>query len=648
MGSGRIPRNSAFGSYYILMFETFCTNVFSIAFFTTPFLRDIKSRMAPAVYSTGVTPRQYFWGKYLASLLVMSGVSFGSIFGFASMAWLSRVLPLLPGTYGANPWPQLLHTWLIILIPAVLLHGSVHTLLAVTTGRQAGSYIYCIVHTMLWVVLMTAYPDGIASPLAQTVDPLGKTGLEGQLLYWSAEQRLHSFVHLSGPLLWNRALFLTLSIIALLAAAHVFSFERFLSLMRARMKRKSPRERPTRSVPQAPRAAVLLSVSPSYSTRSWAAVAIMQGRREWITTMRTPALRIVLLLGLLLTWVSSSHLASYAPLPNGNVLPVAGDAFTLASNTFFIAILIAVMYFTGEVIGRERTFRVSSLVDASPVPNNTLIAGKMFAVVLLSATLSVVPLAGYLLTQASSGFWHPDLGIVIGRAFFNFFLPMTGFAFIAAALHIMMTSRTAAHALAVLTGVSVAATSEVGVVENKLYLPFLPLENMLTSRFGVHAQQWQHLLWFDLYWALSTLVLAFVCWWFWQRGMQTRLKARPHLGGDHLTAPLATSAAVVIALVMVTAHIHHVTNVDNGYQSHAQELGESAAYEQHYSYLRDLAQPRIVTADVSIDLHTSERSAAYRGALVVRNDSRQPIAELHLERQSSQRSPPSRGTGAIS
>jgi ABC-2 type transport system permease protein len=540
---------------------------------------------------------------------------------------VAGLLGLPASEYGATPWLHIAHCWLLFFVPAILLHGSIHFFLAAYTGRPIASYVYCILHTILWIIIDTSFSGGIVSRFLQTVDPIGKAALEGQIFYWSADQRLRRFVELSGPLGWNRLIHVSAGLGVLAIAASSFRLERFLSLSKSRSI-ANPGMKATRVAERHLSGPIVRD----FGFVQWLRFALRQGWGEFILCTHGAAFRILAGVGVLVSWAASSHMGGYYPLPEGDLLPVTGEAYTLAAQTWFMASLLTMVFYSGEIASRERSERVWLLVDASPVPDAALIAAKALGIVILSGAMAAIPLLGFWVTQALKGFWSWEPQQLFVRVVLNLIVPVLGFGAVAAFLQVLFNARGVAHGASMLFAISIVVMSEFKVFDNRLALPFMPFEETLGSSFGVHAPSISRLLWFDGFWLALCLAIAVAGYWIWLRGGESAwsTRLRQVRGKANSLAILMTAASIAVA-GSIGWGIYQKTVVQNHFAPRAAERAERAAYERRYGHLRNLPQPKITHADLSVDLYGSERRAAWSAVFRVTNRSFQAITELHLE-----------------
>ncbi|HWA28255.1 MAG TPA: hypothetical protein VG734_21565 [Lacunisphaera sp.] len=602
MGSGRVPRNSSFGAYMLLMFSTFWASALAAGFMTAPLLRDQRLRLAGILQSTPVSDATYFWGKYLAGIAGMLVATSGTVVGLALLPIVAPLVGGNPAEYGPTLWGHLLHGWLLYTVPGVLVHGTAHFLIAARTRSLIGSYAYVSLHMIVWIVLEVLFANGTVPVLFQIFDPIGKSALDGQMIYWSATERTQGWLSLSGPVAWNRLV-------------HLGAAACFLGLARWGFRWRGAFDRPAKSQPTEAAPATRAAGRPAplwTAARDWRGFVWMIAWRELRLCVRTPMFRLMFGLGIIPSFCAALNLAGYGDVSDGVPLPTFATAFIPAVQVFYLMMMFLVVFYAGEIASRERTLRVAPLVDASPVPPTTWWSGKVLGVILLAATIFCSPLIGYLAAQTVSGWWAPEWGRLSLLLGLNYLTPNIGMGCLAVFLHRVIPNRGIAHGAAIVIGMSIPIMHEIGVVENALAQPFLPLEGLFRSAFAVHEAALAKVVWFNAYWAGLGLICLGLGLLLGAQGSESGLGAVLRNFRTRLRpAPLGVLALGLLVTTFAARGIHQRMNVANHYQSRAAEDTERAAYERTYGSWRNQPAPRWAGGHLTVELFPGERRARF-------------------------------------
>jgi ABC-2 type transport system permease protein len=111
------------------------------------------------------------------------------------------------------------------------------------------------------------------------------------------------------------------------------------------------------------------------------------------------------------------------------------------------------------------------------------------------------------------------------------------------------------------------------------------------------------MVWFRAYWALVAVALAFVAHLFHVRGTESEAGWRLRLARARASGPVRVGLGLsVMAAVAAGGFIFYNTNILHAYKTDSVLRAESAEYEKRYKPLAKVAQPRIVSASVQVDL----------------------------------------------
>lgn len=229
MQSGRVARNSPYAIYYLFMYYTFWAATVGSALVVPTLLRDLNSKTADYLYSFDINSKHYFIGKYLASLAIVLLVMSSVVIAMVTLPLISSLFGLYPDSdFIATSWPHILHAILLWVLPACIVYTAIPFALTALTGRATPAYAAMMIAVGSFVIITALFGDGAPqAPWLQVVDPLGKVTVEGQIFYWTAQQRMTQFLSLDGALLYNRLLYLALALALLVFAWWRFDLTKF-------------------------------------------------------------------------------------------------------------------------------------------------------------------------------------------------------------------------------------------------------------------------------------------------------------------------------------------------------------------------------------------------------------------------------------
>ncbi len=606
--------------------------------------RDVHTGMHPLVYTAPVGKLEYLGGRFLAALvlhaLILLGVQIGSLSAVygpgANPAWVG---PFRPAAY--------LSAYALIALPNALIATTAQFGAALASGRPMASYVgsfalfflsYPV--TVFLVLSRMARPD-----VAVLVDPIGVFAIMNEMMSnWTLVEKNVRMFTLQGNMLWNRLLWLGISLATL-----GFLLPRFRFAHRAA---NDPLSRVLRPIGRL-RAGWFSGTAPTPDTvvRAPVAMTVPQAPRSFGFAMQ---LRQTLAIGAASFWMVARSpaglflLAAFPVMLVGMLhvelqqwgVPLLPRTVEIVTRhltapitdplNYWVMVPLLVIFFAGELVWRERDARLHENVDATPAAEWVLFLGKYLGLSLvLAALMAMLTFAG-ILTQALRGYHDFETARYL-QLLFGFQLPeYLLFAMLAFAIQVVVNHKYLGQLVALVAYLLMVFSSLVGIEHKLLVYAASPAWSFTDMRgFGGSVGPW---LWFKLYWAAWALLLAVAARLLWVRGGESGPGARLRIARlrlDRATAGIAaTTAALVLALGGFT---FYNTNVLNEYVTDDELVRRRAEYERRYGKYEGIPQPQRTATSLRVELHPDRRAASIRGSYRLVNRDATPIETVHLE-----------------
>jgi hypothetical protein len=457
--------------------------------------------------------------------------------------------------------------------------------------------------------------------LAVLFDPFGVRALIQLTRYFTSSQANTQLPTLSGLLLANRVIWSTVALCLFAATVAFFKPQRAGAARRRFGKAHQPAHT-ERSVP----APQVRPISPRFTARGAIGQCWQLLRFETSGVLRSLPFVIMLLLAI------ANFFANYMiggarfdstpyPLTRLMLEEVAGGINAM--------LVIVLLFYSGELVARERQLKAADIVDAMPVPDwmpLTAKAGVLVAVVL--AFLATGTLAGAALQLAKGGApFEPLLylhGTLVNAARF---IPM---AFALLALHAIANNKYVGYLLGLALVWSDTLLGNLDLTHRLLNFAALPpVEYSDINGYGHFLTGWG---WFLLYWTMLSLAMLLLAQALRVRGPAPGLLPRIATAARRLNGRRGLALAVCVAAFGATGGwIFYNTNVLNKYESPAAALDARADYEKQYRRYLDQPNPSITAVQADVDIFPRERRVAIHGSYQLRNKSSQQIDSLRFQ-----------------
>jgi ABC-2 type transport system permease protein len=580
--------------------------------------RDVQLGMHPLVYTAPVRKGEYLGGRFLGALAVnavlLLGIPLGQALG-SQMPWLDRQMF---GPFRAAAYVQ---PYLLLLVPGMVLTGAVLFAVAALTRQTLSAYLAGVVIFVVYLVAGDLGDRMANRTLAALADPFGAFALEELTRYWTPAQRNAQLIGYPQVLLWNRLFWLAVAVAVLALLHRRFRFAHPGGAGRRKGRRGVSDPEPRRAAPVA-----VPAVEGVFGarTRAWQTLAVVRRSLEEMAKSRA---FVVLLVGMLLVvftlgWDVGDVVFGTSAWPVTHLVAGAVLAEVLAK---VMCVLIAL--FAGELVWRERDVRMSAIADASPVPDWVSLLGRFLALVALIAALQAVLMGAGMLLQALQGYHRYEPWLYV-RILFGFKLAdYVIFAALAMAVHVIVNQKYVGHVAVILFFLLTAFAGQLGIRHHLLVYGSDPgwLYSDMTG-FGPFVAPF---VWFKLYWAAWALLLAVAARLFWVRGRPRGAGERVRLARARLTGAAARAAAAAVLLIgALGGFIFYNTNVLNDYRTPWQQDAVHARYERRYKRFENVPQPRIVRAQLRVEIRGG--AVDMRGAYTLVNRTARAIDSVHV------------------
>ncbi len=412
--------------------------------------RDLRTGFAPLVRATPVSRPAYLLGRFagatvavlLCFLTVPVGLLAARLLPGANPDW---VAPVLPSVYALALFA--------LAVPNLLLASALFLALATASRSMNG----CLIGA---VALLSLY--GLRSDdggMASLFEPFGFIAVE-TLQAGDA-----------GPLIANRALWLTVALLLIFAALR-------LDGRTPHGEARLPAIGPSIGTPMRVWPPAVMPVQQRSGVVAVLVQLLTRTRHHVSETVAAPTFRVLLLLGLA-SCIASLWPAIKAQAPAQELLATLIRSFSLVPVVF-------VLFFAGELHWSDRAHRIDPIIDASPVPGKVLLLAEVLALAAILLVLALVTgLAAPALLLAAGR--APEFGTVLA----DYVLPKTYdwllLCVLAWFLQTLSPSKFAGWGYFVLFLIGTLALNQAGVTDPALHYgryPGAPLPPSVTGQAG--------------------------------------------------------------------------------------------------------------------------------------------------------------------
>ncbi|HUH26329.1 MAG TPA: ABC transporter permease, partial [Flavobacterium sp.] len=287
--------------------------------------------------------------------------------------------------------------------------------------------------------------------------------------------------------------------------------------------------------------------------------------------------------------------------------PVTWKVIELARGNISLFLSILIYLFAGVLLNNGQTSRMNLLIDATPIPNWSLLLSKFIALVQMVAVVFLVGILSGVLIQMYLGYYNFELG--------HYFIEFFGFQLIDYVIVILLSLFIQAFfrnyfvgffVIIIVTSVLPMALNKLGIEQSVFYFNSdsgYSYSDM--NGYGIVRDYF----YYKLYWLLFGFVLYGLTLLFWRRGILAGVKERLSLFVKRFKMPIAVPLIILLIGFLGLGYALYYQEVKlEPYYTAKEREQQHVDFEKNYKKFEKYAQPRIVDVKVDMDLYPKDRN----------------------------------------
>jgi ABC-2 type transport system permease protein len=605
---GKVKKNSPYAlaqAYAILLAVG---QIITSALVGTTVLRDYEAGVHELLFTTRVRRGAYVGAKYLAAFLAMVVVFVSLPLG----ALIGSFMPWVDGQslQAVNLW-HYLQPFLLTGVPGVFFLSSMLFAVGALTRSSFAVYVSGILLLVGYSVADDLVRQLDRDQLANLLDPFGVRSIDLDTRYWTPVEKNSRTLPVTGFLGANRALWTGIGVAMLLAAFRFVKLEKDAAV---KPRRKAPPTSVASSAVVAVRPPAGRYGAPSFVAGWWS-----------VTTFHVQSLlRSVPFLAIAAIGFINVVMSGWYADQNGQnrSWPMSWLMAESSINAGSLFMVVLLTFYAGELVWRERQVRLDQVLDASPVRDWSVLAGKFSAMVVLLLAFSTVSMLGSMSVQLLKGYPQIDVGVYalyVYLADFPGWMVMTAIAFLVQSL---VPRKPIGHVIVILVWVGNIVSINLGYDYRLLQIGGTPLLRWSDlNGTGPYLRTFPAIQGFNL--GVTALLLALTAV-VWTRGTSMRAlggRARQRFRGA--TRWLAASGALGATAAGGVFYYH--ASIENPYFTRKELEARAVAYEQAWRRFETLAPPKVVAIALDVDLEPTAGRARVGSRFTLVNRTATPI-----------------------
>ena len=595
-------------NYYAIM--AILTLLMTTAFVNSAAARDFTANTYQMIFTTPIRRWDFLVGRYLGaafvSVIPMLGIS-AAVLTVKYMPWIDA------DRWGPVRWDA--HFWAIVAfaIPNTLFIAAIIFAIAALTRSTVTSFLGGLLLIVAYGVSQALLSNLDNERIAMLLDPFGVRTFGLITKYWTVAEKNNLTLPLTGYLLLNRLIWLSVGTAVFVFAGLRFSF--------------SERSKKLKKVKEADTSGVVPAiVNPRYEF-GWAAqLAQFMGatRTEFFGLVKSISF-IVIGVATLLNCIPTLALSASEGYGN-STYPVTYWILELIQGTMYVFLIGMITYYAGVLVWRERDAHMDEIHDALPHPSWINYLSKLAALIGMVVVILAIAMVSGIAVQAWHGYHRFQIGLYLSELFFVDLSIFVLLAVLAFFIHVLAPNKYVGYFIFVTYLIASSFVwPALNVASNMVDYASRP--SMTYSDLFGREPFWKAWGWFTAYWGFFAALLAAVSIALWQRGKESSLLVRARYALARGIGPVGFAGA---CFLLTGGWVFYNTKIENKLEGPKDRQRRQADYEKTYKKLAKVVQPRVTALRFRIDLDPPRRAMTLKSDSTIVNKSDKPIAELYF------------------
>ncbi|MFY7786520.1 MAG: peptidase M1 [Thermoflexibacteraceae bacterium] len=588
-----------------------------------PVFRDIEHKTNTYFFALPISESAYlmgrFWGSFIVLAFTFLSVGAGIIVG----SWLAQLFNLVPAErFGEFNFMHYLMPYLTLVLPNLFLSGTIFFAVVALTRNIFAAYVGNVVMLMTYILTAQLLSNLDNREMAVMLDIFGIRAYNDVVRYWTVPEQNSNFVGLSGLFLYNRFLWVGVSLVFLIALVFRFDFQRFLATTTSSAKKKTTNEEKSGFVSLSSLPKVQQHFSFGLDIRRMFSFAVLEFQQAIKNPYFLAMLSSAVIFLAVDCWFGDEKYGT-------NSMPLTYIMLDAKSGTFSLLFFIIIIFYTGEMVFKDRILYFSNISDAFPVPNWLLYGSKFLGMVYICVFLVLLPMFVGILVQTLKGYFNYEIGVYLTDLLLFTLPSYITLAALSFFIQLLVNNKfvgyfAVAAVWLVFLGLSLAEYNfllyRFGETPSYLYSDMNGFGHFPLPMFSFHT-----------YWLAVSAVLLIIGNLFWVRGIDAPFGERIQLAFGRMNGAAKLSLVVFTLLsVGLGTWIYYNTAILNTYQTAEESRQMQVNYEKRYKKLQFTPQPKVTDLKMYVDLFPEDRQAKIKGVFKIWNEHEKPIDTLYL------------------
>ena len=586
-----------------------------------PIYRDIEYRTKPYYLTYPISEAGYFWGRYLGAFIGLLFIASGMIIGAYGGTLLGPLLGWrYAEQYGTNAPAYYLHPFFTIALPNLFFTASLfYGLVSLTRSVKViygGGVLLFLGYFLSFFFLMNDH----SATVVNLADPFAINGVMLQANEATLSQKNSSLIAISGTFLVNRLLWTAIGFAILLLAYGRFSFGRFFKEQTGKkLVVDTSSDTPVLPIPK-----VQVSFKNPYGRR----ILVSLVKTEWLNLVTDNYFWIILSSGVIFLLLAFGMGVSPFGIPE---LPRTVLLFTIFNDTFPFYIFIFILFYTGEIVHRERNSGFAVINDTLPPSNRILNAAKLLTLLILGISMALIPVICGLSVQIAQEFYQFHVGLYATQVFVLLIPRLIQIVIFCYVVHVLVNQKFIGHTIGLLLWLALFFLNKSGTLDYHLLL-YATTPTYQSSDMDGLGHMLVPVSWFNTYWLLFGGLLIILSALGYNRGISSTFKDRFSLATQRFDKTTKRITLVVLATFLVVGiFIYYNVSYLNNFLTQHEQTERKVRFETVLKRFAGLPLPKVTRIRLQVNLYPDKQQALTNAWVTIQNKTKQPITQLVVD-----------------
>lgn len=615
---GNVYRNSPYTlTLHVTIFCIFSL-LMAAAFFNNAALRDHNNEFNEILFTTPLSKPGYFFGRFFGALLVSTLPLLGVFIGMLLGTYMNSIFGWMDTSrFGDFYLETFINNYLLFILPNMFLAGAVIYAMANKWKSTVISFVGGLVIIVAYIVSGSLMSDVDNETIAALSDIFGINTYAIETKYFTPAEKNTVSPGFSGVLFWNRLIWTGVGIIILMLSYFSFSFKKKNKKIK-KEKVKTSNKSTVFALPE---------LNPSFSkTTNWVQFKSFF-YTNFLSIIKSVTFKILFLFCIIILVADLSGGFEYFGLKS---YPLTYKLIDSIKDNTDIFIIIIVVFFSGELIWRDRDYKINEVIDATAHTSFISMSAKALSLVCIASILNIFFLGIGVIYQLLHGFTRIEIDVYLLDFFYDNLPLFIAFGGVTILVQVLSSNKYIGYFISILILlVWEIVLSILDLNSNMLDIGGGP--SVFYSDMNGFGPGVKGALWFNLYWSLFAVLGLLVAGALWNRGSKSSLINRIKTAKKEVPKSYRGIIAIVgVIWLGVAGFVYYNTQVLNPYRSSDTTEQLMADFEKKYSKYRDAVHPKVTDAKYYIDIFPNKRDIYVKADIELTNESNQAIDSLHF------------------